>query len=138
MIAHNSIVCPCFGTLNEIHTALVKDLKWLDNQVTINGWGYTVKEAGFQSNHNGRIYPVSEESKTRGLTYLHPGTGILIDLRYDEDSDEPQEPPFWEIVTSGKVPHVSKRCAECGVQLNHEEIKHGACLSCYSEAVNTR
>lgn len=114
--------CPCYGTLQEIHEVLYKELELVNSPVTINGWGYTVKESGFQSNENGVIVPFER------LVLLHPGTALFVGYH---DLDEGIEIP--EIVTSGKVPHVSKRCALCGDQLTEEEIRHGACNSCYAE-----
>lgn len=114
---------PCFGTLKEIHAALVGDMGWLDGQVSINGWGYTVKEAGFQSNHNGMVQLFEH------LQIVHPGTAIIA-----SKEDRPDDlPDSFVIVTSGKVPHVSKRCADCGCQLDQDEIPRGACNACYSE-----
>ena len=132
MTTHNGIQIPCFGTLQEIHAALIKDLDWLNNQVSINGWGYTVKEAGFQSNESGKCHDCLT------LASLHKGTAVLYNLEETGFSGNylGDLPDYYEIVTSGKVPHVSKRCAECGCQLNQDEIKRGACDGCYAAAVN--
>jgi hypothetical protein len=127
MTTHNGINIPCFGTLKEIHAALVKELNWIDEQVSINGWGYTVKEAGFQSNHNGMVQIFDN------LQIMHPGTAILV--RLVEQTTFPDLPKSFEIVTSGKIPHVSKRCAICGCQLDNDGVHRGACFSCYGEMV---
>jgi hypothetical protein len=126
MTIYDGITCPCFGTLEEIHTALIKDLNWLNEQVSINGTGYTVKESGFQDNHNGTIRTCSY------MTILHPGTAILAGQ--DESHYQDLQDVF-RIVTSGKIPHVSKRCALCGIQLIQEDIKRGACGPCYAAEV---
>lgn len=118
MPTYNGIEIPCFGLLDEIHAALIKELNWLNEQVSINGWGYTVKEAGFQSNDSGRCIDCTT------LALLHPGMAVLY--------NQIEDPCIFMILTSGKVPHVSKRCALCGCQLNQEEIKHGACIGCHS------
>lgn len=123
MTDYNGIQAPCFGTLEEIHAALIKDLNWLNEQVTINGWGYTVKESGFQDNNNGTIKQIPY------LVILHPGTAILIGMKETTLNN----PDFFKIATSGKIPHVSKRCAICGMQLDKEGITRGACPSCYAE-----
>lgn len=132
MTTHNGIQIPCFGTLQEIHAALIKNLDWLDKQVSINGWGYTVKEAGFQSNESGKCH------NCLTLGFQHKGTAVLYNLKETgfPDNYDGNNPDYFEIVTSGKVPHVSKRYAECGCQLNQDEIKHGACDGCYAAAVN--
>jgi hypothetical protein len=54
---------------------------------------------------------------------------VAILIGYDDDSI------LYEIATTGKIPHISKRCALCGIQLNQEEQKRGACSSCHAEAV---
>jgi hypothetical protein len=128
MIEYNGIQTPCFGTLEEIHTALIKDLNWLNEQVSINGQGYTVKEAGFQDNDNGQVKQILY------LALLHPGTAILTGMKealWHDPSDS------FTVVTSGKVPHVSKRCALCGMQLDQEGVTRGACPSCYAEEVSS-
>ncbi len=132
MTTHNGIEMPCFGTLKEIHTALIKELNWLDGQVSINGRGYTAKEAGFQSNESGNVCTWS------ALAFLHPGTGILYGLKETGflPNYEGDNPDFFEIGTSGKIPSISWRCAECGVQLNQDEIKRAVCDACYAAAVN--
>lgn len=131
MTDYNGIQTPCFGTLGEIHAALIKDLHWLNEQVTINGWGYTVKESGFQDNHNGAVKQISY------LVILHPGTAILTGLKETtfKENYEGDNPDFFEIVTSGRIPHISRRCAICGMQLDNEGITQGACPSCYAEEV---
>lgn len=121
----NGIEIPCFGSLDEIHKVLTKELNWIDKTVVINGFGFTVKEAGYQSNQSGICRTPDTWSK------LHTGTAIL----YNYECDDEEMPPFYEIMTSGKVPHISKRCALCGMQLDQDGIKRGACGPCYAEEV---
>ena len=133
MTTHNGIETPCFGTLKEIHAALVGSLNWKGQQVSINGWGYMVTEAGFQSNGSGNVY----QPGSIATRFRMPGTAILIGLNETGFSGnyDGSNPDFFEIVTSGKVPHVSERCQLCGAQLNKDEIKRRACDGCYAEEV---
>jgi hypothetical protein len=125
MTDYNGIQTPCYGTLEEIHAALIKDLKWLDEQVTINGYGFTVKESGFQSNSSGSCYTPEM------LKLIAPGMAILLGLTTYESDD----PDHYDIMTCGKIPHISLRCICCGIQLNQDEIKRGACDPCYAAEV---
>jgi hypothetical protein len=122
MTNYNNIQTPCFGTLAEIHAALVKDLNWLNEQVTINGWGYTVKAVGFASNNNSCICRTPEE-----WAVMHPGVAILTGM-YPDDKME-----LYEVITLEKIPHISKRCPLCGDQLDQDGMRHGTCSSCYAE-----
>lgn len=129
MTNYCGIECPCYGTLEEIHKALIEDLCKLGEEVLINGWRYTVTEKGFRSAESKKEYSSSLLAEV-----LHTGTAILIGLIPDDT--QPEDAAYlYEIATTGKIPHVSKRCVLCGVQLNQEEQKNRACLSCYAEAV---
>lgn len=133
---YNGIDCPCFAeTLAEIHAALKTDLNWIGEQVTINNFGYTVTENGFRSNHTDREYPADSPAF---INMLAPGLVILIgsnSLSYDCCGYNNRE--IFEIVTLGKLPHISKRCPVCGQQLNSEEIEHyGACTNCHAAEVS--
>lgn len=130
MTIYNGIECPCCGTLEEIHKVLITELGWIENQVSINGWKFTITKKGFRSNQSGKEYAPSILSG-----FPHTGTAILIGLEGDEDQ-LPDYSYHYQIVTVNHMPHISKRCIECGCQINQDEIKHGACNSCYSAAVN--
>jgi hypothetical protein len=129
MTTYEGIECPCYGTLEEIHAVLIGDLKWIGKQITINGFDYTVTERGFKNNQSEREYISSVLAE-----FLHTGTAILIGMEEWDDRDIPLL--VFQIFTTGKIPHVSKRCALCGFQLTQEEQKHGACGPCYAEEVN--
>ena len=132
MTTYSGIECPCYGTLSEIHRALIDDLEWLGSQVSLNGWGFTVTEKGFRSNESNKDY----DSKLLA-EFLHNGTAILIRKVETgfEHNYEGDLPDHFEIATTGKIPHVSKRCAICGIQLNQDDQKRGACTSCYGQEV---
>jgi hypothetical protein len=125
MTDYNGIQTPCYGTLDEIHAALIKDLNWLNEQVTINGYGYTVKESGFQDHNSGTC------KTPEMLKALAPGMAILVGQHKGLFEDE----EIFQIVTCGKIPHISLRCICCGIQLNQDEIKRGACDPCYAAEV---
>jgi len=129
MTDYNNIECPCYGTLKEIHAALIGPLEHGGQQCTINGIGYTVDPAGFRSNRNGRLHAPEELERNYPPDGL--GVAILVGFREKESAGE-----YVQIITTKKIPHVSKRCPECGDQLDQYEIEHyGACGSCYAEGV---
>lgn len=143
MTTHNGIETPCFGSLVEIHAALIGPLNWTGNTVTINDRGYTVMPEGFKSHYDGiapravdRVFLPSEEAF---CNFLHKGMAILIGLKETGylGNYGGEDPDYFQIVTVGELPHVSKRCALCGVQLCEEEIGRGACNSCYAEEVGS-
>jgi hypothetical protein len=111
----------------EIHRALVKEMNCLDEQVTINGFGYRVRENTFESNHSKRVF---EPDNPDWLAMRAPGTAILVGL--DEIIGVP------EIITTGGIPHVSIRCLHCGQQLEEHEIKNTICDGCYGEVVKDK
>jgi hypothetical protein len=124
------IECPCYGTLEEVHKELIgDDLKWKEKQVSIDGRGYTVTEKGFRSNSSEKEYTPSTLSE-----FLHPGTAILIGIE-ESASASGSGIEWYQIETTGKIPHISKRCALCGMQLNQEEQKYGACGPCMREFI---
>jgi hypothetical protein len=125
MTDYNGIQTPCYGTLEEIHAALIKDLNWLDEQVTINGYGFTVKESGFQNNGTGTC------KTPEMLKLIAPGMAILCGQHEAKHGGV----EIFDIVTCGKIPHISLRCICCGIQLNQDEIKRGACDPCYAAEV---
>lgn len=131
MTIYNGIECPCYGTLEEIHKILVTDLNRIGDTVLINGWGLTVTEKGFRS----KVLSKREFLPSTLAKFPHPGIAILTGLKPDESQPE-DVAYFYEIVTMGRIPHVSKRCAECGCQMDRDEIKRGACSSCYSAVVS--
>lgn len=123
----NGVLLPAFGTLQEIHTEIFKTLSGFGEQCTINGWEYTITSSGFRSHDSNKDYPVS------AIEGIHPGIAVLLAPECGKYCMQGR----WEIVTLGKIPHVSKRCPKCGDQLNAYEIEHyGACTSCYSGAVS--
>jgi hypothetical protein len=129
MTNYCGIECPCYGTLEEIHKALIGELCRLGEEVLINGWRYTVTEEGFQSTESKKEY-----SSSLLADALHTGTAILIGMIPDDT--QPEEAAYlYEIATTGRIPHVSKRCALCGLQLCQDDQKYGACGPCRAEAV---
>jgi len=135
MTTYNGIECPCYGTLEEIHAALIKELEWTGKQVCINRWEYIVTEKGFIPDQSLSRLKREYDSKTLA-EFLHTGTAILILKKEWNELDDPELRDISiQIVTTGKIPHVSKRCALCGTQLNQEDQMRGACGSCHAEAV---
>jgi hypothetical protein len=131
-ITETDIVIPAFGKIEELHAALIGPLKWIDRQCLVNNMEFTIKEAGFQSNTSGKVYTPSQLAAfpIHGL-----GMGIYLGTKEIRIAGH-NGVTCAIIVTSKKIPHISNRCAECGCQLNCNEIKNGACESCYSMAVN--
>jgi hypothetical protein len=129
MTNYNGITLPAYGTLTEIHAALIDTLNHGGQQCSINGWGFTVEKEGFRSNQSGRVY---------SPCLLEDGVAILTGMKKTgfEGNYDGDNPDFFEIITCKKVPHISKRCIECGMQLNQDEIRHGVCDACYGAAVN--
>jgi hypothetical protein len=121
----NGVSLPAFGTLAEIHKALLERFDFCERECIINGIGWTVVPDGFRSNRTEKVYTCEnlERFPPGGL-----GTCLLlgfIDVLPEEVA---------EIITTMNIPHISKRCPICGDQLNQYEIEHyGACFSCYSE-----
>jgi hypothetical protein len=129
MTTYEGIDCPCYGTLDEIHKALIGDLHWTEKPITINGFDYIVTEKGFRNNQSEREYLPSVLAE-----FLHGGTAILIGMEEWDDRDIPLL--VFQIFTTGKIPHISKRCALCGFQLNQEDQKYCACGPCRAEESN--
>ncbi|MEN6394959.1 MAG: hypothetical protein ABFC78_00550 [Methanoregula sp.] len=124
----NGITLPAFGTLAEVHAVLIdsQGLNALDDSCVINGYGYTITKNGFLSVE-------SEKERTPDtLTQFH--TGIAIVIGYNTQEWEGLLPAL-EIITTGRLPHISKRCTLCGMQLDKEGIKRGACTSCHAMEV---
>lgn len=116
---------PCFGMLDEIHAALLKEFDWEGNTVIINGTGYTVIKEGFQSNASG--LPLSPGV----MAYQNKGIAIIMGYIHEDE----ETPAYYEVFTSGNVPHVSRRCKICGDQLVQHEINREYCDKCYREGV---
>ena len=130
MIDVNGTDLPCYGTLAEIHAALINDHKWLDRFVTINGMKYTVKSVGFVSGRSGRCFlPISP-----GFLAQHPGRGLLVSYVPATENAF----PYFVVVTTGKIPHISDRCQLCGSQLVESDRARRACFPCYAEELNDR
>lgn len=125
-----NIEYPCFGTLKEIHAALIGPLNRLDSLCTINGFAYIIRKEGFESNTSHKIYScdVLQEMPPDGL-----GTCILMEYEYLSEIDDHETSV--EIISMSKIPHVSKRCKICGCQLDQYEIKKTVCESCYGESI---
>ena len=121
------IFFPAHGSLKELHAVLIGDLKWLGGTVTINGWGYCLTETGFQSNDSTRIYHPDDLGKG-----LHRGMAIISSCVHDPDEEIP---PYYEIITTGRIAHISKRCKMCGDQLYPKEKSREVCNSCYASEV---
>jgi hypothetical protein len=132
MTSYNSVECPCYGTLDEIHKVLITDLKWIGNQVSINGLGFTITKQGFKSHLSEKDYSPAtlEEFPHIGIAILTGLEETGFDHNYDGDL-----PDFFQIVTTGHMPHCLARCVVCGVQLDEEEQKRSACSGCYGETV---
>lgn len=120
----NSVEVPCYGTLEEILEVLKTAFK-LENgtDVLINGSGYEITEKGFRS-----LWSSSKEYDVTDPAFLEmicPGIAILLG-RYGDDDEGP-----FDIITTGKLPHVSKRCPYCGEQLTADQVERGAHPSCF-------